>query len=273
MTILWWIIGVGLALVALKLLIVWAEPYMSFVPRRGPTPPPPGFTALHLQSPDGTRLSGWRTEIPVEGPVFLYFCGNAGNLDDRRDLLARAAEAGLAIVAFDYRGAGESKGRATEAHVYADADAICRFMVDSLGIAPERIVLWGHSIGGAVAIALAHRRPCAGVIAEATFRSARVMARRMLPFLPAHWFMTYRFDNEGTVPDLACPILFVHGSDDLTIPASDSQFLCDIAGERGDLWLVDGADHNNVFEVAGDQFYTRLLLFAQQVTSPTLRAR
>lgn len=265
MTILWWIIGLVAAIAALKIIVVLVEPYMAFVPRPAATPPPPGFQAIELSTADGARLSGWRTEIPSEGAVFVYFCGNAGNLSDREDLMTRAHRSGMAIVAFDYRGTGQSQGRSTEQTSRQDAAAIYRFVTESLGVDPERLVLWGHSIGGAVAAELASNRSCGGIVLEGTFRSAVVMARRMLPFLPVGLFMTYRFDNEANVARLQCPILFIHGRQDMTIPSSDSEFLHGLATGPKELWLVETADHNDIYESAGSEFFARLVQFGQRV--------
>lgn len=267
MTIIWWIVGIVGALAALKLVIVWAEPYMSFVPRKGATPAPPGFENITLTVADGTRLTGWKTKIPAEGPVFLYFCGNAGNLEDRDELMVRCATAGLTMLAFNYRGTGESEGRATESAVHRDAIEIYDYAVKSLGIESQRIVLWGHSIGGAVATELGCSRMPAGIVLEGTFRSGLAMAKRMLPFLPVSWFMTYKFDNESNLAKLRCPILLIHGSHDFTIPSMDSEFLGGVAMGNSELWIVEGADHNDIYEVAGPEFYARLSQFGQRVTS------
>lgn len=271
MTFIWWIVGIVGALVALKLIIVWAEPYMSFVPRKGATPAPPGFENIAFNASDGVRLTGWKTRIPPDGPVFLYFCGNAGNLEDRDELMVRCATSGLAVVAFNYRGTGESEGRATESAVHRDAIEIHQYTINTLGVDPNRIVYWGHSIGGAVATELACNRPPAGIVLEGTFRSGLAMAKRMLPFLPVSWFMTYKFDNEANLARLRCPVLLVHGSHDFTIPSADSEFLDKVAGGSSEVWIVPGADHNDIYEVAGPEFFSRLGQFGQRVTSSAPR--
>lgn len=265
MTILWWILGIAAALVALKLVIVWVEPYMAFVPRPGDTPAPTGFRAIELNAHDGTGLTGWRTEVPADGPVFLYFCGNAGNLADREEMMSLCASARLPVIAFNYRGTGESRGKATEELVYSDAEQIYDYAVSTLAVDPERIILWGHSIGGAVAAELANRRSVSGLVLEGTFRSGLTMARRMLPFLPVSWFMTYKFDNESNLRRLKCPVILIHGSHDSTIPSADSEILYEVARGDKDIWIVPGADHNDVYVVAGPAFFERLTQFGQRV--------
>lgn len=262
-----WIMGAILAIVLLKLLVLWLQPRMAFYSIPGPTPAPAPFTAFSVTTADGIRLTGWATSLKSENPVLLYFCGNAGNLADRLTLLTLMASRSCEVVAFNYRGTGESQGRATENGVYRDADAVYGYLTGERGIPSERIVFWGHSIGGAVATELATRRPCAGLILEATFRSARVMARRMMPLLPVGLFLSYRFDNEGNIPSLDCPILFVHGTADTVIPAADSRFLHGLAVHPEDLWLVEGADHNDIYEVAGETFFGRVCSFASKAVS------
>jgi pimeloyl-ACP methyl ester carboxylesterase len=205
------------------------------------------------------------TPLSQDAPVFLYFCGNAGNLSDREEMMTRAAAAGLQIVAFDYRGTGQSQGRATEETVNRDASEIYKYVLQSLNVDSSRIILWGHSIGGAVATELGRKHPPAGIVLEGTFRSGEAMAKRLLPFLPVSWFMTYKFDNEGNVCQLSCPCLFIHGSRDFTIPVKDSEHLHRIAQNDKELWIVEGADHNDIYEVASSEFFPRLLQFGQRV--------
>lgn len=267
MTVLWWILGFAVALVALKMIIVWAEPYMAFVPRPASTPPPAGLHRIEFTTKDGTKLAGWQSTLPSDGPVFLYFCGNAGNLSDREEMMSICVASQLPIIAFDYRGTGESQGRATEADVHGDAVQIFDHVVSSMGVNPQRIVLWGHSIGGAVAAELANKRPAAGLILEGTFRSGLAMAKRMLPFLPVSWFMTYKFDNESMVASVSCPVFLIHGSHDSTIPVADSEHLYSLVRGDREIWIVEGADHNDVYLVAADSFLDRLAQFGQRVAA------
>jgi pimeloyl-ACP methyl ester carboxylesterase len=264
-----WLGILAVAALALKLFMRWIEPRIAFHPIPGPTPPPPGFERFEVTAADGVRIVGWKTPLPADEPVLLYCCGNAGNLTDRTDLLFNAAAHGLRILAFNYRGTGESGGRATEEGVYLDAAAVYDHAVSTRG-SSDGIIPWGHSIGGVVAVELAHQRPCAALILESTFRSGRLMARRIFPFLPTSWLMSYVLDNETKLPQLTVPVLLIHGTADRTIPVEDSQVLHGLGGGPRELWLIDGADHNDTHEVAGAAFYERIAAFVKQPTGQTV---
>lgn len=259
-----WILGIALGLVLLKLLVIWLQPRLAFYPSPGPTPPPPGLEAFSVTTPDGVRLTGWRTSLSTPGPVLLYCCGNAGNLLDRTMLLGGIAGHGGEIVAFNYRGYGLSTGSPSEEGVYRDAETVYALMTGEWGIEASRIVLWGHSIGGAVAGHLASTQQASALILESTFRSARVMASRLMPLLPAGPFLTYKLNNESHVRALQIPILFIHGTADRVIPPADTQHLFELATGPKEIWLVEGAGHNDLSDVAGGLFYERVLDFARR---------
>lgn len=263
-----WSLGVLLAGVLLKALVWWLQPRLAFYPRRGPTPAPPPFELFEVTTDDGERLQGWFLPPDSSGPVVVYFCGNAGNLVDRALLLSGFVGKGIGIAAVNYRGMGESTGSPSEDGVYSDAAAVYRFVTERHGVEPRRIVLWGHSIGGAVASWLAMQKPCAGLILESTFRSAKVMARRILPVIPTGLFLSYRFDNERHMPELHVPVLLIHGLSDTVIPSDDSQLLFSLAHEPKELWLIPQGGHNDLSETVGSAFFERITAFAKRVTAP-----
>lgn len=271
-TILYWLVAMIVLVVAFAILVRWAQPYATFHPRRGPTPAPPPFTAFEVTTTDGVRLTGWRTEMASGQPVLLYICGNAGNIADRTDLLLGVAASGLSVATFNYRGTGESGGRPSEEGVYRDAEAVYDYLVGLEGVTPGQIVVWGHSIGGVVAGELAQRRACAGVIFESTFRSGRLMGRRMLPLFPVWLLMTYRLDNEAAVEKITVPSLFIHGTEDRVIPKEDSRFLHEHATGPSEIWMVAGADHNDAYLMAGEAFFRRIGAFARKVAGTGVAA-
>jgi fermentation-respiration switch protein FrsA (DUF1100 family) len=271
MTMLSWLAIVVVGLVVLTVLIRWAERQAAFHPSPGPTPPPQPFQRFEVTTADGVQLVGWHADVDPEQPTLIYFCGNAGNVGDRADLLSGVVGRGLGIAAFNYRGTGESAGQPSEDGVYRDAEAVYDFLVESQGADSSRIIFWGHSIGGAVASELASRRPCSGLILESTFRSAKSMARRMLPWFPAGPFMTLKLDNEAALSRLELPVLLIHGTVDPVVPVSDSKALYEKAPGQKDLWLVEGAEHNDVYLVAGESFYRRITGFCLEAAGNPAR--
>ncbi len=169
---------------------------------------------------DGLRLHGWwcrRVAGEADDPVLLFFHGNAGNLSDRAGLaieLATRTRAEVFIVG--YRGYGRSEGRPDEDGLYLDAHAAWRHLTED-GVKPGRIVIFGKSLGGAVAVDLALRAPAAGLIVESSFSSIPDMARAHYPFVPRFMIRT-RMDSLAKVPSVSCPKLFIHSRVDEVVP-------------------------------------------------------
>jgi abhydrolase domain-containing protein 17 len=194
--------------------------------------------------------------------TLLYIHGNASDLGDVRPLLERLQSLGFNVFAYDYRGYGTSDGRPSEQNAYQDAEAAYAYLTQRLKIPPNRIIVYGHSLGGGSAAELAARHSIAGLILESTFTSAfRVVVP--FPLLP--------FDKFSTLTKLRkvrCPVLVMHGQADRTIPFHHGQTLYKAASEpKLSLWVA-GADHNDFVEVAGDRLQQTLLAFQQLVENP-----
>jgi uncharacterized protein len=186
---------------------------------------PDGHLALRPErvttvTSDGVRLVGWRMESDRSAPWILIFHGNAGNISDagRPEHYARLRALGLNVLTFDYRGYGESDGVPTEAGVYRDGDAAFAFLRDSLQVQPERILLFGHSLGSAVAVDLASRVHAAGLILEGAFTSVPDAARYAYPLVPVRLIMRSRFASDEKIRRVRMPTLFLHGRWDRVIP-------------------------------------------------------
>ena len=177
-------------------LLVWAmEPRLVFAPgaARRLTPPPAALgldpEPVHFRAEDGVELSAWVMRPPAKAADarWLLIChGNAGNLSEsgRAEHYAGLRALGVGLVAFDYRGYGESEGSPDERGVYLDAVAAYRYLRDTLGVPAERIVLFGHSLGSAVAVELATREPAAGLILDGALLSAVARGQELYPWLP-----------------------------------------------------------------------------------------
>ena len=202
---------------------------------------------------DGLRLVGWVMSGDASGLWMLVLHGNAGNIstDGRPEHYQRLRALGLNLVAFDYRGYGESEGAPTETGLYRDADAAYAYLRDSLHVPPNRIVIFGHSLGSAVAVDLASRVPARGLVVEGAFTSAPDVARRIYWFLPVRLVMQSRFDSDDKIARVTGPKLFLHARADEAIPfdlgrklyerATEPKAFVELSGGHNDAYVVDSA--------------------------------
>jgi fermentation-respiration switch protein FrsA (DUF1100 family) len=241
---------------------LWVEQRsLIFLPdavvRRTPADLGLAFREVSIPMQGGNAVSAWWLPAePESAPttaVLLYLHGNDGNLGREADRLRSLHEYGFPVLAIDYRGYGRSGGpKPSESQVYEDATAAWDYLVGTRGVDPRRIVIYGHSLGGAVAVELALRRgPACGVVLEATFTSMSDMGRLAYPWLPVDRLLRERFDTLRKVSRLALPLLFVHGTADAEIPSAMSEKLYGAA--RGDKWLVlvPGAGHEEALPAGG----------------------
>ncbi len=216
-------------------------------------------------SADSVRLHGWwcvpdRTDAPTAAMAVLWLHGNAGNLSHRADMLARVVALPVRVLIVDYRGYGRSKGSPSEPGLYRDARAAWDELTGPLGVPPERVVVLGKSLGGAVAVALAAEVSPAGLVVQSSFTSARDMAARVFPFVPAALLRT-RLDSAARIGAVRCPKLFVHGTADEVVPYELGRRLFAAAPEPK-RWLdVPAAHHNDVYLVGGEAYLAALREF------------
>lgn len=204
------------------------------------------FEDAWFEAEDGARLHGWF--CPVEHPraVVLFAHGNAGNLSGRADTLRFFQdELRCSILIFDYRGFGRSNGEPDEAGVLRDARAARGWLAERCGIGEREIVLFGESIGGAVAIDLAAKDGARGVIVENTFTSLPDVAAYHYPWLPVRWLMRSRLDSLSKIERYHGPLLICHGDADTIVPTEHSRKLFARANEPKRLVLAPGGDHND----------------------------
>ncbi|MCL6435624.1 MAG: alpha/beta hydrolase [Leptolyngbyaceae cyanobacterium HOT.MB2.61] len=212
-----------------------------------------------LTTANGARISALHLPNPQAAYTLLYSHGNGEDLGDVRPILEQIRKIGFAIFAYDYQGYGTSEGTPSEQNAYRDIDAAYRHLLVNLKRSPQQIILYGRSVGGGPSVDLARREPVAGLILESTFTSAfRVMTT--IPLYPFD-----RFNNIGKIGAVHCPVLIIHGTRDRVIPLWHSQELFKRANEPKRFFAVEGADHNNVMEVAGEHYSRAMREFAQLV--------
>lgn len=248
------VLVVVVAVYALLVALLWARQesmlFLPSIPSRElvATPAALGleYETVALETADGETLHGWFVPSPRERAVLLFFHGNAGNISHRLDSLRIFHTLGLSVLMIDYRGYGRSTGRPSEQGTYEDALAAWRHLVDGRGIEPGRIILFGRSMGGAVATWLAAQHPPGALIIESVFRSVPDLAGEIYPFLPVRLLARIDYPVEELLGAVDAPVLIVHSRDDEIIPFSHGEALHAAAGQQGGLLVLAG-DHNTGF--------------------------
>ncbi len=219
-----------------------------------------------FKAEDGTKLFGWYVQSSASSPVLLWCHGNAGNIIHRLENLAELYRIGLSVFIFDYRGYGRSEGKPSEEGLYQDALAAYSYLVDRRGVRPERLVLFGRSLGASVAGEIASRKPAAGLILESPFPSIAAMARAHYGGLPMHWLLSGRFPLSERLARVTMPVLVIHGDYDTIVPIELGREVFAAAREPKSFYVIEGADHNNTYHVGGRAYFQRLARFIEEVT-------
>jgi len=256
------IVGLGAIAYATFCLALWlGRTRLIFFPQPAPvtTPADIGLPYEDVWIPVGPgQIHGWW--LPSRQPdakTVLVFHGNASNVENTLPQALPFLEIGLSVFIIDYRGYGLSSGPfPNETRVYEDATAAWNYLTQTRHIPAESIIIFGHSIGGAIAIELAQHQPtAAGLIVQASFTSMSDMVDHVgySRFVPKS-LLHQRFESLNKIGDLQMPILFIHGSQDTTVPAKMTQQLCKQATSKTYLWLVPAANHNDIAGIAGTQY-------------------
>ncbi len=216
------------------------------------------------------RLHCWW--IPTDHPTgryLIYLHGSAYNIGANVNHARRLKNLGFSVLLVSYRGYGRSDGHfPTERQVYMDADAAWNYLVRKRGLPPDQIYIYGHSLGGAVAINLAVSHPeSAALIVEATFTSIADMGRRnpWYRLLPIELITHQRFDSIGKIARLDMPVLILHGTDDRVVPVEMGRRLYEKAPSPKELKLILGGEHNNSARVGGEEYLMTVRKFVDEV--------
>ncbi|HYO91351.1 MAG TPA: alpha/beta hydrolase, partial [Pyrinomonadaceae bacterium] len=198
--------------------------------------------------------------------------GNGGNLSYTGWLLEELSARGFDVLALDYRGYGRSEGEATdETGIYRDADAAYDYLMRERGVLPEKIVLYGQSLGTTAAVDVASRRRCAAIVLESGLSSAREMAALILPrgLRWLHALAQNSFASTRKLESVRCPVLVAHGALDSTIPVEQAHLLYNAAREPKRLLIVPGANHNDVVNRGGKEYLDTIASFARDAAPRT----
>ncbi|MEN9222558.1 MAG: alpha/beta hydrolase [Thermostichus sp. BF3_bins_97] len=261
----WLRVGRSLLLIGLVVYgyLIWLGWFQSermiFLPR--PSSYQDGEQILKLTTSDGLLISAVHLPNPSATYTLLYSHGNAEDLGDILPRMLSLQRKGFGVLAYDYRGYGTSEGTPSEAGSYLDIEAAYTYLIDQ-GVSPEQILVYGRSVGGGPSLYLAAKKPVGGLILESTFVTAfRVLTR--IPLLPFD-----RFNNLSRIPKIECPVLILHGTEDVLIPFWHAQTLYRAARDPKRLVPIEGANHNNLLQVAGERYYGILHQFVAELVDP-----
>ncbi|MDD5774276.1 MAG: alpha/beta hydrolase [bacterium] len=221
---------------------------------------------ISFKTKDNVVLNGWFFPAPLEEPSkfsILYFHGGSGNISNRLPIIEFLHKLGLKVFIFDYRGYGKSEGIPSEEGLYLDGRAAYDLM-KSQNINPSNIIFYGESLGAAVAIELAQKEKCAGVITLGAFTTAKQMLKASFRLFPSMFFKS-NYDNISKINKIKAPILIVHGSNDRIVPYEQSGELFKKANDPKYFYKVDDAGNNDIFETGKTPFKKTIHLFIEKL--------
>ncbi len=263
-------VSLAALLVALFFGLRWYEQQAMYYPTHDVvrTPADAGlpFEDVTIATDDGETLHGWWIPSGRAGtPVLLFFHGNGGNVSHRTEKLAVLHNLGADTFIIDYRGYGNSSGTPSEPGMYRDAHAAYQYLVTTRGIPAERILVYGESLGSAVAVHLATEAKTGGVVVESGFTSVPDIAQKRFPVLPVRWVLKHQFDTLDKVRRINAPLLLLHSREDELFDMSHPERLLAAAQPPKRMVELRGG-HNDAFLVSVDVYRKALAAFLAEVT-------
>ncbi|MFQ5551255.1 MAG: alpha/beta hydrolase [Gemmatimonadales bacterium] len=221
----------------------------------------PRGESVRVVTQDSVTLTGWF--IPAESedpaPALLWFHGNGETVPWLAPVIGRLMHPGYAILILNYRGYGDSGGRATERGIYLDADAAWSYLAQRPEVDSSRVAVYGRSIGSAPAMHVASNHAVRAVVLDSPITNARDMARKHYRIFPA-FLVRMRLDNVSKMAQLDAPVLVFHGDRDMIAPTWMGRELAG-AARNGEFVLIEGAGHNETFDVGGRAYVERVHSF------------
>ncbi|MDH5204011.1 MAG: alpha/beta hydrolase [Nitrospirota bacterium] len=265
------LISIGIILFlsySLLLVIVYFRQYrMLYFPEKeiGQTPNSLGlkYEEINFKTEDGFHISGWYIPAEKEKGVLLFCHGNAGNISHRVDSIKIFNSLNLSVLIFDYRGYGKSEGKPSEYGTYLDAEAAWDYLVNVKRKSPENIILFGRSLGGAVAAELAMRKKPAALIIESSFTSVPDIGKTFYPWLPIKLLSKFKYSTIDKIGSIHCPKLIIHSPEDEIISFRNGEMLYEKAFQPKDFLKIKGG-HNEGFLISGKTYSDGIKMFLEK---------
>jgi fermentation-respiration switch protein FrsA (DUF1100 family) len=251
--------------------LVWAaQDRLIYFPTRelSTTPGVYGFghEDVWLTTADGVRVHGWFIAAPASRATLLYLHGNGGNISHRLQRIALFRRLGLSVLIVDYRGYGRSDGTPDEEGMYRDARAAWEYLVQTRRLAVTELIIYGESLGGAVAAQLARERRPRALILESSFTSLADVGGEAFPWLPVRWLLRHDYPTHENLGQVVAPVLIVHSRDDEIVPFAHGQRLFEAAREPK-FFLETHGGHNDGFLATGTAYSDGINAFLREVFS------
>ena len=236
------------------------QPRRQFIATPDQHERPMDYEDVSLTTSDGVKLHGWFVPAAAARGTVLMFHGNAGNISHRLDTIAIFHRLGYNAMIIDYRGYGRSEGSPGEEGTYRDAEAAWTYLTRERRIDPDRIVIFGRSLGAAVATWLAVEKHSAGLIIESAFTSVPDFGAEVYKFLPVRLLARIKYDTLGRIDKLRCGLLVIHSPDDEIVPYHHGQKIFEAAKEPKRFQEISGG-HNDGFLASGSLYTDALAEF------------
>ena len=200
------------------------------------------YEDIYFNTEDGLKLNAWFIPATKQQYVILFAHGNGGNISHRMSKVAMFHDLDFSLFLYDYRGYGKSEGKASEIGIYRDTNAAYNYLVKEKKIPPDKIIVYGESLGGACAVDLAANVNVKAVILEGSFTNAKDMSKEIYPFLPAFFIMS-KLDSFSKIKNIKAAKLFIHSEEDEIVPIELAKKLYNQALEPK-AFLTIGGSHN-----------------------------
>ncbi|MGH9339028.1 MAG: alpha/beta hydrolase [Acidobacteriota bacterium] len=260
-------------LIGMKLLVLFMEPRLTFRPTKGLTANPQDlgipFLDLRLKPqasglrPQALKLNAWYLTHPSPRAEIVFFHGNGGSLSHYLGLLAEMYERRFSVLAFDYRGYGESGGEPSEEGIYEDSRTTVDHFWNELYSSGKPVIYWGRSLGGITAACAARHRQPDALVLEATFPDKQSLMRYHALYSILAPFSSYSLSCKLFLQSVSCPVLVIHGDRDQVVPYALGKELFEcLKGEKHFL-TVPGAGHNNLAEIDPERYWEKMIRFVE----------
>ena len=240
--------SIAIAYITVVTIAYFFQRHLLFFPTPYPGKPSEygldSFEEVNLTATDGTMLNAWLKRPDPGKATILFFQGNGDTLANYPDFFRALGNAGLGVLAVNYRSYGGSEGIPTEENIYSDSEDAFQFL-ETNGF--KKIIVLGRSLGSGVAVNIATKKNVAGVILLSPYTSIMKRASELYWFLPVRFISNYKFNSLEKISRITVPILLVHGSLDTLLPPSNSnELMAAVTSPKKELKLYSDSDHNNI---------------------------